>query len=82
MLASNGVPRKKILKNIASTSIKQSLQETHSQASQGPSLSFQLMTRAEPPAMVIATIQSLLAVKAPQDEIIIIDNRPLAKVIA
>ena len=78
MLVSNGVPRKKILKNIASTSIKQSLQETHSPASQEPSLSFQLMTRAEPPALVIATIQSLLAIKAPQDEIIIIDNNNTA----
>jgi cellulose synthase/poly-beta-1,6-N-acetylglucosamine synthase-like glycosyltransferase len=37
-------------------------------------LSFQLMTRAEPPKLVIATIQSLLAVKKDCDEIIIIDN--------
>ena len=37
-------------------------------------LSFQLMTRAEPPELVIATIQSLLIVKKHCDEIIIIDN--------
>lgn len=37
-------------------------------------LSFQLMTRAEPPELVIATIQSLLVVKKDCDEIIIIDN--------
>lgn len=56
------------------------------QASATPALSFQLMTRAEPPELVIATIQSLLAIKEIQDEIIIIDNnntetslyRPLA----
>ncbi len=41
-------------------------------------LSFQLMTRAEPPEMVIATIQSLLAIKASHDEIIIIDNNNTA----
>lgn len=38
------------------------------------SLSFQLMTRSEPPELVIATIQSLLAVKEATDEILIIDN--------
>ncbi|WP_333613203.1 hypothetical protein, partial [Psychrobacter sp.] len=38
------------------------------------SLSFQLMTRSEPPELVIATIQSLLAVKQATDEILIIDN--------
>ena len=43
--------------------------QTHTTA-----LSFQLMTRAEPPKLVIATIQSLLAVKKDCDEIIIIDN--------
>lgn len=37
-------------------------------------LSFQLMTRAEPLDMVIATIQSLLAIKADDDEILIVDN--------
>ena len=37
-------------------------------------LSFQLMTRAEPPELVIATIKSLLAVKKACDEILIIDN--------
>lgn len=37
-------------------------------------LSFQLMTRAEPPELVIATIKSLLAVKEARDEILIIDN--------
>ena len=36
--------------------------------------SFQLMTRAEPPEMVIDTIKSLLAVKETTDEILIIDN--------
>ncbi|WP_180958070.1 hypothetical protein [Psychrobacter sp. 4Bb] len=38
-------------------------------------LSFQLMTRAEPPELVIATIKSLLAVKEARDEILIIDYR-------
>lgn len=37
-------------------------------------LSFQLMTRSEPPELVIATIQSLLVVKKDCDEILIIDN--------
>lgn len=37
-------------------------------------LSFQLMTRAEPAEMVIATINSLLAIKATDDEILIVDN--------
>lgn len=37
-------------------------------------LSFQLMTRAEPVEMVITSIKSLLAIKAPADEILIIDN--------
>lgn len=37
-------------------------------------LSFQLMTRAEPAQMVIATIESLLAIKSDDDEIIIVDN--------
>ncbi|SJM38056.1 Poly-beta-1,6-N-acetyl-D-glucosamine synthase [Psychrobacter pasteurii] len=37
-------------------------------------LSFQIMTRAEPPELVIETIKSLLAVKKPQDEILIVDN--------
>ncbi|WP_299186655.1 glycosyltransferase family 2 protein [uncultured Psychrobacter sp.] len=37
-------------------------------------LSFQLMTRAEPAQMVIDTIKSLLAIKADDDEILIVDN--------
>lgn len=37
-------------------------------------LSFQLMTRAEPAEMVIATINSLLSIKAAADEILIVDN--------
>lgn len=37
-------------------------------------LSFQLMTRAEPAAIVIETIKSLLAIKADDDEILIVDN--------
>ena len=37
-------------------------------------LSFQLMTRAEPAALVIETIRSLLAIKADDDEILIVDN--------
>ncbi|CAM3977612.1 glycosyltransferase family 2 protein [Psychrobacter arenosus] len=37
-------------------------------------LSFQIMTRAEPVAVVQETIASLLAIKAPEDEILIIDN--------
>ncbi|TXD98435.1 glycosyltransferase [Psychrobacter frigidicola] len=50
-------------------------------------LSFQMMTRAEPVEMVIATIKTLLKIKAPDDEILIVDNNntetalyePLAK---
>ncbi|WP_201528094.1 glycosyltransferase family 2 protein [Psychrobacter frigidicola] len=50
-------------------------------------LSFQMMTRAEPVEMVIATIKSLITIKAPDDEILIVDNNntetalyePLAK---
>lgn len=38
------------------------------------SLSFQIMTRAEPIEVVIATIESLLAIKSADDEILIIDN--------
>ncbi|MBU5617763.1 glycosyltransferase [Psychrobacter sp. TAE2020] len=41
-------------------------------------LSFQLMTCAEPPEMVIASIESLLAIKAADDEILIIDNNNTA----
>ena len=37
-------------------------------------LSFQLMTCAEPAEMVIETIKSLLAIKADDDEILIVDN--------
>lgn len=37
-------------------------------------LSFQIMTRAEPLEVVVATIESLLAVKSTDDEILIIDN--------
>lgn len=37
-------------------------------------LSFQLMTRAEPAEMVIETIKSLIAIKAADDEILIVDN--------
>jgi len=37
-------------------------------------LSFQLMTRAEPAQMVIDTIKSLMAIKANDDEILIVDN--------
>lgn len=58
---------------INSSSINNSIETTHSQASV-PALSFQLMTRAEPPELVIATIQSLIAIKKDCDEIIIIDN--------
>ncbi|MGP4713344.1 MULTISPECIES: glycosyltransferase family 2 protein [unclassified Psychrobacter] len=38
------------------------------------SLSFQLIIRAEPTALVLATIRSLIAIKHSNDEIIIIDN--------
>lgn len=38
------------------------------------SLSFQIMTRAEPIEIVVATIESLLAIKSTNDEILIIDN--------
>jgi cellulose synthase/poly-beta-1,6-N-acetylglucosamine synthase-like glycosyltransferase len=38
------------------------------------SLSFQIMTRAEPLEVVTATIESLLAIKSANDEILIIDN--------
>ena len=37
-------------------------------------LSFQIMTCAEPPELVIETINSILAIKSDQDEILIIDN--------
>lgn len=37
-------------------------------------LSFQIMTCAEPPELVIETINSLLAIKGAKDEILIIDN--------
>lgn len=42
-------------------------------------LSFQLMTCAEPPQLVIATIKSLLKTKADGDEILIIDNNNTKK---
>lgn len=42
-------------------------------------ISFQIMTRAEPVAIVKATIASLLAIKAPQDEVIVIDNNHTEK---
>lgn len=74
MVLNDEVFRKKTIKNTADTFIKQTSQEKHLPASQSPALSFQLMTRSEPPELVIATIQSLLAVKEPHDEIIIIDN--------
>lgn len=49
-------------------------QVQQSYANTAATLSFQLMTRSEPPELVIATIQSLLAVKHAADEILIIDN--------
>ena len=50
------------------------LNDGFSPASKTAVLSFQLMTRAEPPELVIATIHSLLAIKNTADEILIIDN--------
>lgn len=41
-------------------------------------LSFQIMTRAEPIEVVVATIKSLLAIKSDDDEILIIDNNNTA----
>lgn len=38
------------------------------------SLSFQIMTRAEPLEVVVATIESLLAIKSADDEVLVIDN--------
>lgn len=42
-------------------------------------LSFQLMTCAEPPQLVIETIKSLIVTKAAEDEILIIDNNNTKK---
>ena len=53
---------------------KQSLQRSKRLVDDGIRLSFQLMTRAEPAAMVIETIKSLIAIKAADDEILIVDN--------
>ncbi|WP_079691791.1 glycosyltransferase family 2 protein [Psychrobacter sp. DAB_AL43B] len=58
---------------INGSSVNDHVEKNHSQAHTA-ALSFQLMTRAEPPELVIATIQSLLVVKKYCDEIIIIDN--------
>lgn len=76
MAVNNTTFYKKILETTIESPIGRVItkKENHTQAGTTTALSFQLMTRAEPPALVIATIQSLLAIKAPQDEIIIIDN--------
>jgi cellulose synthase/poly-beta-1,6-N-acetylglucosamine synthase-like glycosyltransferase len=74
MAVNNGLRYQDMLTEVAELPMDRALQDHHSQANMTISLSFQLMTRAEPPELVIATIQSLLAVKAPHDEIIIVDN--------
>lgn len=76
MAVNNGL----LYKNIWETTIESPIEvaikkrKSHSKIGTTIALSFQLMTRAEPPELVIATIQSLLAIKEPDDEIIIIDN--------
>ena len=52
----------------------QSIKGNRSDEGETIRLSFQLMTRAEPAEMVIETINSLIAVKETDDEILIIDN--------
>lgn len=83
MAVNNGVVYKTILDAIAASPKKPYLQNDFSDdrlsykathANANAPLSFQLMTRAEPPELVITTIQSLLAVKDANDEILIIDN--------
>ncbi|MGE6572165.1 glycosyltransferase family 2 protein [Psychrobacter namhaensis] len=74
MAVNNGLRYQDMLTEVAELPMEHALQGHHSQANMTISLSFQLMTRAEPAELVIATIQSLLAVKAPHDEIIIVDN--------
>ncbi|MFC6205050.1 glycosyltransferase family 2 protein [Psychrobacter urativorans] len=59
---------------INSSPVDNYTKKSNLRASTAASLSFQLMTRAEPPELVIDTIQSILAIKKNQDEIIIIDN--------
>ena len=58
---------------INSYPVNNDVKKNHLQATTA-ALSFQLITRAEPPELVIATIQSLLSIKKDCDEIIIIDN--------
>lgn len=74
MTFGNGLWNKATFGTIGSSVVSGYTKESFSQASTAIALSFQLMTRAEPPELVIATIQSLLAVKDDHDEIIIIDN--------
>ena len=74
MAVNSGVLYKETWEAIAGHSAERPLQNSQSQSSTSAALSFQLMTRAEPPELVIATIHSLLAIKEAHDEIIIIDN--------
>ncbi|MEN6669063.1 glycosyltransferase family 2 protein [Psychrobacter sp. B38] len=76
MAANNEAIYKNILEITTETPVERFAKKRANNAKYNTSaaLSFQLMTRAEPPEMVIATIQSLLAIKSPDDEIIIIDN--------
>ena len=53
---------------------KQALKNNEVYTDDAIRLSFQLMTRAEPAKMVIETIKSLIAIKAADDEILIVDN--------
>lgn len=83
MMVNNGVAYKTILDaSMASPkkpypendSLRERLSYKAAPALPNTTLSFQLMTRSEPPELVMATIQSLLAVKQATDEILIIDN--------
>lgn len=53
--------------------------QRNSVSENSPRLSFQLMICAEPPELVIATIESLIRTKSADDEILIIDNNNTKK---
>lgn len=60
------------------TTVTSNLQQL-SVTGKAPRLSFQLMTCAEPPKLVIDTIKSLIITKSVDDEILIIDNNNTKK---
>lgn len=79
ILQKNGEKFKGLLRNqsptvLNNTSALASFSDNSSCSEKEIALSFQIMTCAEPPELVIDTINSLLAIKSPQDEILIIDN--------